>query len=155
MLDFSWLALLMRSVHILAGVAWVGGSLFYLLIALPVLRVNGARPAMMTQIALLFKRMVNICIALLLLSGGYLVFDRLQETRLGWLYPLVLALKVALALVMCLLAVYLGQSAIRKLAGQHSRLSRLAPSLQVGLGISIFILGALLNTLYELAIAHP
>jgi hypothetical protein len=98
--------------------------------------------------------MVNICIGVLLLTGAYLMFDRLTQTALGWPYLVVLGLKIAAALAMFVLAIYLGQSNIRRLAKRSTRLSRAAPQLMLALGIIIFILGALLNGLFEATIAR-
>jgi len=81
------------------------------------------------------------------------MFDRLTQTTLGWPYLVVLSLKIALALGMFVLAIYLGQSNIRRLAKHSTRLSKSAPQLMLALGIIVFILGALLNTLFEATIA--
>jgi uncharacterized membrane protein len=145
--------LIVRAAHTIAAATWVGGSLFYLVVVLPALRSGGPAPAVAAQIAALFKRVVNICIGVLLLSGVYLMFDRLTQTTLGWPYLVVLGLKVAAALGMFVLAIYVGQSHIRRLAKRSTRLSKVAPQLLLALGIVIFLLGALLNTLFEATIA--
>ncbi|HEX4207893.1 MAG TPA: hypothetical protein VHZ51_27575 [Ktedonobacteraceae bacterium] len=147
------LHVLVRTVHILAATAWVGGSIMYQFIVVPALRLGGPTPGVAKQIALLYKRMVNLCIGLLLLTGGYLVFDRLTQTTLGLSYVIVLVIKVAAALVMFMLALYLAQSNIRRLARRSTRLSQVAPQLMLALGIGVFILGAVLNGLYEMTIA--
>ena len=81
------------------------------------------------------------------------MFDRLTQTALGWPYLVVLGLKIAAAIVMFVLAIYLGQSNIRRLAKRSTRLSRAVPQLMLALGIIVFILGALLNGLFEATIA--
>jgi putative copper export protein len=144
---------LVRAAHIIAAAAWVGGSLMYLVVILPALKLGGPAPAVATRIAALYKRMVNICIGVLLLSGAFLTFDRLTQTILGWPYLLVLGLKIIAALAMFILAMYLGQSNIRRLAKRSTRLSKAAPQLMLALGIVVFLLGALLNSLFEAAIA--
>jgi len=145
--------LIVRAAHILAATAWVGGSLFYMLVALPALRSGGPAPGVAAQMAALFKRMVNFCMGVLLLTGAYLAFDRLTTTTLGWPYLVVLGLKIIAALCMFTLSIYLGQSNIRRLAKRTTRLSKVAPQLTLALGIFIFALGALLNALYDAAIA--
>ncbi|MBE3558031.1 MAG: hypothetical protein IMW89_02260 [Ktedonobacteraceae bacterium] len=150
MLNLDWLV---RAVHILAGAIWVGGSVMYLLVVQPALRSTEAVPALAARIAALFKRMVNVCIAVLLLSGAYLMFDRLTQTTLALPYVIVLVLKIAAALIMFLLAIYLAQSRIRQLAKQTTRFSRIVPQLTLVLGILVFILGALLNSLFEATLA--
>jgi putative copper export protein len=150
MFALDWL---MRSAHILAGTAWVGGSIMYLIVVLPVLRLGNAAPHMSMAIAVNFQRLTKLCMGVLLLSGGYLVFERLTTTTLGWSYLLVLVLKIVTALAMFALAFYLGQSKVRKLAKQATRFSQAAPRLMVALGILVFALGALLNLLFEMALA--
>ncbi len=145
--------LIVRTAHILAAAAWVGGSILYFVAVLPALRSGGPAPGVAAQIAALFRRMVNICVGVLLLSGAYLAFDRLTTTALGWPYLVVLGLKIAAALCMFVLAIYLGQSNIRRLAKRTTRLSKAAPQLVLALGILVFLLGALLNALFEAAIA--
>ena len=145
--------LIVRAAHILAATAWVGGNLFYMLVALPALRNGGPAPGVAAQMAALFKRIVNFCMGALLLTGGYLVFDRLTTTTLGWPYLVTLVIKIIAALCMFTLSIGLGQSNIRRLAKRTTRLSKVAPQLTLALGIFVFALGALLNALYESAIA--
>jgi uncharacterized membrane-anchored protein len=87
------------------------------------------------------------------LSGAYLTFDRLTQTTLGLSYIVVLLLKIVAALAMFILSIYMGQSAVRRLAKRSTTLSRVAPQLLVALGILVFILGAVLNTLFEATIS--
>ncbi len=145
--------LIVRAAHIIAASAWVGGSIMYLVVVLPALKLAGPAPLVAAQIAVLFKRLVNICIGVLLLTGAFLTFDRLTQTMLGWPYLVVLGLKITAALVMFIVAIYLGQSNIRRLAKRSSRLSKVAPQLMLALGIVVFLLGALLNSLFEVTIA--
>ena len=153
MIGFS---LIVRAAHTIAAAAWVGGNIMYLVAVIPALRVASPSPevaAIAGQIAALFRRMVNICMGVLLLTGGYLLFDRLTQTSVGLSYVIVLVLKVAAAIAMFVLALYLGQSNIRRLAKRSTRLSRAAPQLMLALGILVFVLGALLNALFEASIA--
>jgi uncharacterized membrane protein len=153
MLIMLALRVIMRSAHILAAAAWVGGSIMYAVIVVPALRLAGPAPALAAKIAALFKQMTNICIGVLLVTGAYLTFDRLTQTALGLPYLLILALKIIGAIGLFILAIYLGQSNIRRLAKQSTRLSKAAPQLMLALGILVFVLGACLNILFELAIA--
>lgn len=145
--------LIMRVAHLLAASAWVGGSIFYQFVVVPALRMAGPSPAVAAKIAALFRRVVSVCIGVLLLSGAFLTFDRLTQTTLGWPYLVVLGIKVAAALVMFALAAYMAQSNIRRLAKRSTRLSQAAPQLLLALGIFVFLLGALLNGLFEAALA--
>ncbi len=146
MLEFR---LIVRAAHLLAAATWVGGSVFYMIVVLPALRSGEAAPVVAARIAALFKRVTNVCVGVLLLSGVYLTFDRLTQTTLGLSYLTVLIFKIVAALSMFVLAIYLGQSNIRRLAKRSTRLSRAAPQLMLALGILVFVLGALLNILFE------
>jgi len=150
---FVEIRLLMRAAHVLAGATWVGGSMMYLVVVLPALRQGGPAPSVAAQVAALFKRMVNICVGVLLLTGAYLTFDRLSQTTLGLPYVIVLGLKIIAALFMFILAMYLAQSNIRRLAKRNTRIAKVAPQLMLALGILVFLLGALLNSLFEAALA--
>ena len=150
---FVEIRLLMRAAHVLAGATWVGGSMMYLVVVVPALRLGGPAPAVAAQVAALFKRMVNICVGVLLLTGAYLTFDRLSQTTLGLPYVIVLGLKIIAALFMFILAMYLVQSNIRRLAKRNTRIAKVAPQLMLALGILVFLLGALLNSLFEAALA--
>src|SRR6266487_2150016 len=103
--------LIMRATHMLAAATWVGGNVFYLVVVVPALKSGGSAPALAARVAELFKRMVNICVGVLLLSGGYLVFDRLTQTTLGLPYLVVLGLKIAAALS-CLSWLHIWRKAI-------------------------------------------
>jgi putative copper export protein len=149
MWEIHWLV---SSIHLIAAAVWVGGSCMYLFVVLPALRLTNASPALAAKVAELFKRMVNICIGCLLLSGVYLIFDRLTQTTLGLPYIIVLVIKIIAALALFALAAYMGQSKIRRLAKRSTRFSRMAPQVMLALGILVCILGVLLNTLFELTV---
>ena len=143
---------IVRTVHILAAAAWVGGNILYLVAVIPALRSGGPAAGVGAQIAAHFRRLVNICVGVLLLTGAYLAFDRLTSTSLGWPYLVVLGLKIIVALAMFVLAIYIGQSNIRRLAKRTTRLSKAAPQLVLALGILVFLLSALLTGLFEASI---
>jgi putative copper export protein len=148
---FQILSVLMRTAHTLAGGVWVGGSLVYLLVITPALRLGKAAPEVSAAIATQFRRLVNISIVTLLLSGVYLMFDRLTTTTVGVTYVVTLAVKIALALTMFGLAIFQAQEA-RRPARLRGRMWRLAPRLILALGVIVFLLGAALNGLFDVAI---
>jgi putative copper export protein len=145
--------MIVRAVHVLAAAAWVGGSLMYLVVVQPALRKGAPAPVVAGQVAELFKKLVNVCIAALVLSGLYLIVDRLSQTMLGWPYLVILGVKVAAAIAMFVVAMYLGQSNLRRLAKRSTSFSKAAPQLMLALGILVFVLGAVLNVLFEATIA--
>ena len=145
--------LIIRTAHLLAAAAWVGGSIVYIVVILPALRLGGAAPEIYTHVSTLFRSMVNVCVGVLLLSGAYLMFDRLTTTSLGWPYLTILGVKIVTALGMFVLAIYLGQNGVRRMAKRTTRFSKVAPQLMLALGILVFLLGALLNGMFEASIA--
>src|SRR6185437_16682928 len=108
------LTVLMRTIHVLAGGIWVGGSVIYLLVIGPAFRLTRPAPEVSAQVARLFRQLVNICIGALLLTGVYLIFDRLSAVTIGVAYLVVLVVKVIAALAMFLLALFQAQEARRR-----------------------------------------
>lgn len=142
------LDVLMRFAHVLAGGVWVGGSVIYLLVIVPALRLGKAPPEIGALTGELFRRVVGICVGVLTLSGVYLVFDRLSATSVGVGYLVVLGVKVLAALAMFALA-YLQAQEARRPARKRGRLWRVAPRLILALGVVTFLLGATLTGLFE------
>lgn len=145
------LATLMRTAHLLAGGVWVGGSIVYLAVITPALRLTRAAPEVSAQVGGLFRRLVNICMVILLLSGVYLTVDRLTATTVGVAYIVTLGVKITLALAMFVLAALLAQEA-RRPAKRRGLLWREAPRWILALGILVFLLGATLAGLFEMGL---
>jgi putative copper export protein len=139
---------LMRTIHVLAGGAWVGGSLMYLLVIGPAFRLTKPAPEVSAQVARLFRQLVNICIGALLLTGVYLIFDRLSLVTIGAAYLVVLVVKVVAALAMFVLALFQAQEA-RRPAKQRGRWWRQTPRYILALGVLTFLLGTTLTVLFE------
>ena len=145
------LSVVMRTAHTLAGGVWIGGSVLYLLVITPALRLGKAAPEVGAYMAAQFRRLVNISIITLLLSGVYMMFDRLTTTTVGVAYVVTLGVKIALALTMFGLALFQAQEA-RRPARLRGRMWRVAPRLILALGIVVFLLGATLNGLFDVAL---
>ncbi|HET8908564.1 MAG TPA: hypothetical protein VFN11_16535 [Ktedonobacterales bacterium] len=144
---------LMRTIHVLAGGIWVGGSVIYLVVLGPAFRLTRPAPEVSAQVARLFRQVVNICIGALLLSGVYLIFDRLSLVTIGLAYLVVLVVKVVAALAMFLLALFQAQEA-RRPARLRGRWWRQAPRAILALGVLTFILGTTLTILFETGLAR-
>jgi putative copper export protein len=141
----------MRTAHLVAATAWVGGSIFYLLALLPGLRAGGPAPRVAAAVAERFRRVVNVCLGALLLTGMFLTFDRLSSATLGPAYVAVLVVKIVVALAASALAVYQAQEGVNRARGKLAApgLLRAAPQLILALGLAAYALGAILTTLYE------
>lgn len=144
---------LMRTIHVLAGGVWVGGSVVYLLVIGPAFRLTRPAPEVSAQVARLFRQVVNICIGALLLTGVYLIFDRLSLIAIGPAYLVVLVVKVVAALAMFMLALFQAQEA-RRPVRQRGRWWRQTPRYILALGVLTFLLGTTLTVLFEIELAH-
>lgn len=146
------LTVLMRALHTLAAAVWVGGSVVYLTVIIPALRMSQPAPVVGAQIAALFRRAVNACVGVLVVTGGYLTFDRLASGAAGMLYIVLLVAKVVAAAAMILLAAFQAQEA-RRLRKHRGALWAAAPKWILGLGVVTFILGAALVVAFDGAFA--
>ena len=160
--------LAVRWIHGLAAVAWIGGSLFYLVVLRPVLRRTREGAARTNAlVSAEFRGLVDVSVVVLVLTGAILTFDRLTSRFATSPYVLVLALKVVLALWMFLLAGALrgrrrrsgaGGGAARQTPSRPpTRTSRVLRALSAGnliviIGILVFLLADLLRALFELAL---
>src|SRR5262245_13576394 len=94
------LRVVMRTAHLVAAAAWLGGGIFYLVVLLPSLRLGGPAPDVAARAAALFRRLVNVCMGALLVTGVYLIFDRLTSVDVGAAYLVALGLKIVVALAL-------------------------------------------------------
>ena len=156
--------LLVRWLHLLAATAWVGGSVFYLLVLRPAIRRSGeSGSTLLAAVAREFRSLVGLCIAVLVLTGAIMTFDRLTSPATDAAYVATLAVKVSLAVVMFILA-HRARRARRAtrpspepadggmLAVRVAR--RVSGALSGGvlilvLGVTVLLLADLLTTLYE------
>lgn len=143
------LRVLMRTAHLVAAAAWIGGSIMYLLVLLPALRLGGPAPGVAARAASLFRRLVNVCLGILLVTGVYLTFDRLASVTVGTAYLVTLAVKVVVAFVLFGLAIAQAQEGLARARTTHAPFWKIAPRLILVLGLLAFLLGALLTTVFE------
>lgn len=144
------LLLVVRWVHGVSALAWVGGSLFYLLVLRPVLRQVRENPGPEPAIALAFRSLAETAALLLLLTGIVLTVARLTRPAAGPAYLGALTVKVLLALWMMGLLWWRRRSPVPR-----TGLARLLthPTLFAGLGVAIFLLADLLQALFEKGLA--
>ncbi|MBM4405312.1 MAG: hypothetical protein FJ039_03895 [Chloroflexi bacterium] len=160
---------IVRWLHAIAAVVWVGGSIFYLFALRPSLaeaNLAAARGPFEALISKHFRTLVDAAIITLILTGVIITFDRLQSAPITALYYTVLALKLLAALSMFLLArdlgTRLGRLGRRAAAPQaEPTLAEPSPAKQgwrrmlspsrliLALGLIAFLLSALLVHIYE------
>ncbi len=97
--------LLIRWFHALAAVIWVGGSLFYVLVLRSQQRrAGGQGPVMGPEALNQFRGLVDTCIAVLLVTGTILLFDRMTDASTTSAYVVTVSIKIGLALWMFAIA---------------------------------------------------
>ena len=155
--------LVIRWVHLVSAAAWVGGSLFYLIVLRPALRRSPEASGTISRgAASEFRALVDTCIFVLLATGVILTFNRLSGGVIGAPYVVTLSVKIALSVWMFVLA--MGRRRRSALLEVHAdpqptntRLQKVARSLSaynviVMLGIVVFLLSDLLKVLFEMAL---
>ncbi len=141
--------ILLRWVHAVAALFWVGGSLFLYLVQRPAVRAlpEPVRPVLEKAVRHRFRELVNTAIVVLLVSGVVLTFDRLSSPAATTAYAAVLGAKVVLALVAFYLALELGGG--RRLTIRVGSRPVGAPEFILAIGLVIYLLVAVLRLLYE------
>ena len=155
--------LTVRWIHLVSAAAWIGGSLFYLLVLRPALgRTPDSARAVNLAAAGEFRALVDTSIFLLLVTGVILTFNRLTPSVAGTPYVVTLGLKIALSVWMFVLARGRRQTALLQAHREperpaQTRLARVARATSgfnaiVILGIVVFLLSDLLKVLFENAL---
>ena len=159
----DFLLVAVRWLHLVSAAAWVGGSLFYLLVVRPAVRRASQTDGFLAAVATEYRALVNTCIAVLVVTGVILAFDRLTDGVVGAPYVITLGAKSALTVWMFLLVRSLrrrlavlepfreprdpGAGRVGLIAGAMSGYNAL-----IVIGIAVFFLSDLLKVLFELAL---
>lgn len=151
--------LLIRWFHALAAVTWIGGSLFFVLVLRPQQRGPGGQigPEALNQ----FRGLVDTCIAVLVVTGTILLFDRITAASTTPAYVITVSIKIGLTLWMFAIArrrwrrrrPTQAQSTSTP-AAQRGLLARAAGlmsgvNMTVILGIAVFFLSDLLAFIFQ------
>jgi uncharacterized membrane protein len=142
---------LIRWFHALAAAAWVGGMFFYVAVLTPAMKrlaAGSERAVLVEAIAKQFKDLTQSAIAVVLLTGAVLTFDRLSQPHVLRPYVLLLAVKIALSVVMIGLASGVGRR--RKGARRWPRWLSV-PYLILVLGLLVYLLAILLQVFFDLS----
>ena len=150
------LLLIIRWIHALAAVAWVGGGLFYLLVLRPAVRDAGRDTVeAIGGLGEQFRQLVNVAIGVLLVTGVVLTLSRLTSDYVGAPYIVVLIIKIVLALYMFYLVRFLRPRTYPTDVPTNVRGVRRVTGLLTGatavlvIGVVVFLLADILRALVE------
>jgi len=142
--------------HAMAAVAWVGGSLFFVVALNPALDEVGRTPerlSLLTAVGREFREVVRLSILVFVVTGAVLAVGRLGQPRIATSYVVVLAFKVALSLWMFWLAGRIGKpprSGGGRLTAPWRSVWWLRPQyLILALGAVVYLLSLVLRVLFE------
>lgn len=152
----DWLVLIARWAHITGALAWVGGSMFFALVLRPVaMSKPEAMRSVMGPIGSVYRELVDISVALVLVSGIVLMFDRMTGNDATVAWVMVFAVKLAIAIWMFYLVWRLRQTGYepKKPTGIMARISWiLGYNALVFFGVLVFFLATLLRELFEMSL---
>ncbi len=153
--------LVVRWLHVVSAAAWVGGSIFYLVVLRPALKRNPDTPrGLVSAAGAEFKTLVDACIIVLVATGAVLAFDRLTERAVDTAYAATLAVKVVLSVWMFVqVQIQRRRAAFLEAFGRLEEpppagLKRLGRAVSgynvlVIVGIAVLLLSELLGALFE------
>lgn len=148
---------LVRWVHAIAAVAWVGGSAFFALIIRPALAADpDGMGRVMGRLTGPYRELVDISIIAITVSGLILMFERLTGDDASVTYFIVLGVKLALAAWMFHLVFTLRRSGFvqEERGGWRSRVSwLLGYNALLAFGVTVYLLAGVLRSVFERAIS--
>ena len=149
----EFILLLVRWIHSIAALTWVGGAIFYWFIMRPSIQ-TGILPDPIIQFARKeFGQIVILSMWALLITGAVLFFERISLPSATPIYVIVLAIKVTLSAWMFFLTVGpKGRAAIK--VARQGKWRNLVDALghinmTVILGLAIFLLSDYLRQIIE------
>ena len=148
--------IIVRWAHLISAAAWVGGSIFWLLVLKPSSKNISDDVELNRSVQKEFRALVNTCIFVMLATGAIMTFDRLSSTTLGSNYVLILGLKIAtVALMFYLIRAqrkpYSSKASIKDKTDIKALPARLLSSynLIIVLGLLAFLFSDLLYHIYN------
>ena len=163
MVDFTDIfKIVVRWAHMVSAAAWVGGSLFWLLVLNPSIKnphddSSQGNKGLGERVAKEFRSLVDTCVFVLLATGVIMTFDRLTPGEVGANYVLVLGIKIIFVAIMFYIIRAKRQnnnlSSNRENGQEVSKKVKLVRMLSgynllVVLGLLVFLLSDLLSFIY-------
>ena len=149
-----------RWAHLISATAWVGGSIFWVLVLNPSMKHSEISflKKFHSQLSTEFRGLVDTCIFVLLATGAIMTFNRLTPGNIGYSYALILGLKIVFVFGMFYMIRakrHLNFISKSKLTEHHEKpqskgLTRLLNGYNIVLilGLLVYLLSNLLNLIY-------
>ena len=149
-----------RWAHLISATAWVGGSIFWVLVLNPSMKHSEISfiKKFHSQLSTEFRGLVDTCIFVLLATGAIMTFNRLTPGNIGYPYALILGLKIVFVFGMFYMIRakrHLNFISKSKLTEHHEKpqskgLTRLLNGYNIVLilGLLVYLLSNLLNLIY-------
>ena len=151
----DWILVVIRWVHALAAVAWVGGGIFYILVLRPSIQRAPTSRETSRFVGIEFRGLINTAIIVLLLTGVIISVARLTEDTITIGYVAVLVVKIVLAMYMFYIVRFLRQTTYPEepAAGngwwEKARNGLTGTTAVLIIGVAVFGLADVLNALFE------
>ena len=149
----EWLTLAVRYGHGVAAVAWLGGSLFHAFALTPLVAAYPQQmgPAM-SLIKPAYREMVDISVAVLIVTGLILMFSRIQSSEATIAWAVVVSVKIALALWMFYIVWRRRRATGEEPQSEGFATRMLGYNWLLGLGLIVFMLAGVLREIVESAL---
>ena len=149
----EWLTLAVRYGHGIAAVAWLGGSLFHVFALTPLVAAYPQQMApAMSLIKPAYREMVDISVAVLIVTGLILMFSRIQSNEATIAWAIVLSVKVALALWMFYIVWRRRRTTGEGAPSEGFASKLLGYNWLLGFGLVVFMLAGVLREMVETAL---
>jgi putative copper resistance protein D len=156
--------ILVRWAHLVSATAWVGGSLFWLLIVNPASKKTSADlRGFASNMSSEFHSIVNTCIFIMIVTGAIMTFNKITPGTIGPIYLILLGFKIALVLIMIYLIrtkrkppEYLTKDIADSISGPKTfKIARILSNynLIVIIGLIVYLISDILKFVYEISIA--
>lgn len=145
----------LRWLHAVAAVAWIGGSLFYLIVLNPAFassRTDPSSRALRTRINATFRDLVNAAVVVFALTGVVLLYDQLSRPGITLAYTFVVGAHAAMPIAMFLLAQQLAR-APSPATKRPSDWWRQPQLLLLILGLLTYLTAVVMQVMYEAILA--
>lgn len=154
------LRVILRWLHAVAAVAWIGGSIFYLLVLNPAFaasRADQSSRALRSQINATFRDLVNASVVVFALTGAVLLYDQVSRPGITLAYALVLGAHAGIPVVMFLLFQQLqrGRPLASGATGRPAPWWRQPQSLILILGLVTYLTAVVMQVMFEGILAGP